>query len=111
MARIKRIALGLLVAYAASMTLYASRMSAEVFLYRRIFEKSNQADPSRMSSGEPLMRITRDYGTDLTLVESWALRIADMQGLLMGPAIGLFFLLGMGAALIPSPSRSKPEKD
>jgi hypothetical protein len=111
MARMRRIALGLLVAYAASMTLYASRMSAEVFLYRRLFEKSVQADPSRMSSGEPLMRITRDYGLDLTFLEYWALRIADIQGLLMVPAIVLFFLLGLGAALVPSPSRSKPEKD
>jgi hypothetical protein len=111
MARLRRIALGLLVAYAASMTLYASRMSAEVFIYRRIMERGPQADRSRMSASDPLMRIAKDYGADLTPLEYWALRIADVQGLLLVPLIVLFFLLGLGAALIPSPSRSNFDKD
>jgi hypothetical protein len=113
MARLRRIALGLLVAYAASMTLYASRMSAEVFLYRRIMERGPQADRSRMSASDPLVRTAKDYGADLTPLEYWAVRIADIQGLLLGPLIVLFFLIGLGAGLIPSlsPSRSNFDKD
>ena len=111
MARLKRIALGLLVAYAASMTLYASRMSVEVFIYRRIMERGPRADASRILAGDYLMRIARDYGADLTYVEFLALRLGDIQGLLMVPLIVLFFLIGLGAALIPSPSRSIFDKD
>jgi hypothetical protein len=111
MGRWKRIALGLLVAYAASMTLHASRMSAEVFLYRRITERGPRADPSRRAASDSLMRIAKDYGADLTLLEYSALRIADIQGLLLVPLIVLFFLLGLGAGLIPSPSRSNFDKD
>jgi hypothetical protein len=110
MARLKRIALGLLVAYAASMTLYASRMSAEVFLYRRIMVR-DPSDRARLSASDPLMRTAKDYGTDLTHLEDLALRIADIQGLLMVPLIVLFFLIGLGAAFVRSPSRSIFDKD
>ena len=111
MARLKRIALGVLVAYSASMTLYASRMSAEVFLYRRVLERVDPSHRHRLLSGDALMRIAKDFGADLTPLEYWALRIADIQGLLLVPLIVLFFLLGLSAALFYSPSRSILDKD
>ena len=112
MARWKRIALGLLVAYAASMTLYASRKSAEAYLFRRIlYDHGAQRTAFQKSESFPLLMVAKDYGVDLTLLDIWSLRLADIQGLLMVPLVVLFFLLGLCAAWIPSPSRSNFDKD
>jgi hypothetical protein len=111
MARMKRIALSMLVAYAASMTLYASHKSAEVMLFRRIYGPGFHTYASQSSESYPLMMIAKDYGLDLSPRELWALQIADIQGLLLVPASVSFFLLGLGAVLIPASWRSNLDKD
>lgn len=111
MSRIHRVAVGLLAAYAASMTLLAARRSAEAWLYRRLYEGFTRNSPFRQSEDYPLLGLARDYGLDLTRLEIWSLRIADLQGSILVPLIALFFLLGLGAALIRSPLRSKLPKD
>ncbi len=112
MSRIHRVAVGLLAAYAASMTLLAARRSAEAQLYRRLYDLFTRSNPAaRRPEDFPLWEIARDFGLDLTRLEIWSLRIADVQGSILVPLIALFFLLGLGAALIRSPSRSKLPKD
>ena len=111
MARLKRIALGLLVAYAASMTLLRLADVGRGVPLPADPGRRTEADRARISASDPLMRTARDYGADLTPLEHLAVRIADLQGLLMVPSIVLFFLVGLGAGLIPTPSRSNFDKD
>ena len=111
MSRWQRVLIGLLAAYAASMTLLAARRSAEARLYRRLYEGFTRGSEFQRSETYSLRDLARDYGLDLSRLEIWSLWIADIQGPLLIPLIVSFFLIGLGAALVHSPSRSKLDKD
>jgi hypothetical protein len=111
MKRIQRVLVGLLVAYAASMTLLASRRSAEALLFRRLHELATRGHVQERPSGFPLREFARDFGLNLSRLEIWSLLIGDIQGPLLVPAIVVFFLLGLGAALFRIPPPSRFDKD
>ena len=107
MSRWQRILVGLLAAYAASMTLYASQWAAEAWVYRHFFEAILAGGGAyHPPPGYPLLTIAKDFGWERTWMESFMLRVADLRGPVLVPSVVTFVLLGLGACLIRLPSRT-----
>src|SRR4051794_10241986 len=111
MDRTRRILVGLLAAYAASMTLIASQAAAESWFFRRFIAQITRNDRFPYFEDDALLKFALDFGMPLTYPEYWYLRIADLRDPIIVPAIVVFFLLGVGAALIRLPSRKIFDKD
>ena len=109
--RWRRVGVGLLGAYAASMTLYASQWAAEAWVYRRFYESVVKGGGYQPPPGPPLLTIARDYGWPRTGLETLSLAVADFRGPILVPAVVGFFLLGLGAGLIRLPSYMNPKKE
>jgi hypothetical protein len=111
MTRSQRIFVGLLAAYAASITLYASQWKAESWVYRHYFDATIARSPYYRPGGRPLLTIAKDFGWERTWMESFVLHVADLRGPILVPAVAAFFLLGLCAGLLGKPSPSKLDKD
>ena len=112
MSRTQRVLVGLLAAYAASMTLLASNSAAEAWLYRRCFNGLFQGKHGRPPAFPNLLALAADFGFALTPVEFWFLWLADLRVLLTAPAIILLVLIGLGAAFwTDKRSRTNFDKD
>jgi hypothetical protein len=92
--RVKRYLVGLLAAYAATMTLLAVHWSAEARLYRRCFDMLIQGKHGRPVHYPSLVAIYADFGLDLGPWMYWYLRLAD-SGRLLIAVVGALFACGL----------------
>jgi hypothetical protein len=97
--RTKRILVGLLVAYAASMTLIASQRAADAWLYRRCFDLLYRGKHGGRPGHYPsLMSLAADFGLNLSQVEVWFLRVADLRSVFLYPILASIVLGCLGVA-------------
>jgi hypothetical protein len=108
---LQRVLVGLLAAYAASMTLYASQWAAEAWVFRHFYQLAISGSDYDRPEGHSLLRIARDFGWERTRMETFSLWVADLRAPVLVPAVIVLFLLGLGAGLIRLPSRTHSDKD